>query len=112
MTLYPKANIWKGGTGTGDELEIGASLASSTVSTERRRKPHEPSGRLTGRVTRYSISRSFGFINIGGRDGDDYFFHRTSLPAGIDFVMNGETVQFDLGEGRDGRPIAKNITLI
>lgn len=110
MTLYHNANTWNGGYGTGDELpEIGASIGRSTVSTEPRRKPREANGKLTGRVTMYSIERGFGFIRCGA---DNYFFHRTALANGLEYVIKGETVLFELGQGRGGKLAAMNINLV
>lgn len=110
MTLYHNANTWNGGYGTGDELpEISESLGRSAISTEPRRKPREANGKLTGRVTMYSIERGFGFIRCGA---DSYFFHHTALEDGLEYVIKGETVRFELGQGHDGKPIAKRVTLV
>ncbi|WP_342438145.1 cold shock domain-containing protein [Paenibacillus sp. FSL L8-0436] len=109
MTLYPKVNTWNGGIGTGDELEVGTSLGKSTASTKPRRKPHKPSGRMTGYVKMYDLTRGFGFIRAGR---DDYFFHRSAFGPGLDYLVLDETVHFDLSTDRAGRTVAKNITLV
>lgn len=110
MTLYPKANTWFGGTGTADELDIGTSLGKSTVSDKQRRtKERESSGRLTGRITMFSIEKNFGFI-VCGRDS--YYFSRSALGPELDYVISGENVQFDLEIDRKGRTLARNVTLV
>jgi CspA family cold shock protein len=50
----------------------------------------------TGTVKKLVSERGFGFIT--GEDGKDYFFHRSSLTASLDFdqLTGGEKVQFEI----------------
>jgi cold shock protein len=49
----------------------------------------------TGTVKKVVAERGFGFITAD--DGKDYFFHRDSLEASLDFdrLVGGEQVEFD-----------------
>jgi CspA family cold shock protein len=49
----------------------------------------------TGTVKKVVSERGFGFITAD--DGKDYFFHRDSLEASLDFdrLVGGEKVEFD-----------------
>ena len=50
----------------------------------------------TERIKKVVSDRGFGFIT--GEDGKDYFFHRDSLDASIDFdrLVGGENVTFEI----------------
>jgi CspA family cold shock protein len=50
----------------------------------------------TGTVKKLVSERGFGFIT--GEDGNDYFFHRSSLAPSLDFdrLAGGEKVQFEI----------------
>ncbi len=54
--------------------------------------------------------RGFGFITAEGEE--DLFFHSNSL-EGVEFnsLSEGQEVQFEEGQGRDGRPAAVNVRL-
>ncbi|MFC1913585.1 cold-shock protein [Chloroflexota bacterium] len=54
------------------------------------------------------MDRGFGFINAGGEE--DLFFHRNDL-EGVDFnsLTEGQEVEFEKGQGRDGRAQATNV---
>ena len=56
------------------------------------------------------MDRGFGFINTEGRE--DLFFHSYSL-EGVEFnsLREGQEVEFEKGQGRDGRPKAVNVKL-
>ena len=56
------------------------------------------------------MDRGFGFINAGGEE--DLFFHSNSL-EGVEFnsLREGQEVEFEKGQGRDGRPAAVNVRL-
>jgi CspA family cold shock protein len=50
----------------------------------------------TGTVKKVVSDRGFGFISA--EDGKDYFFHRSSLEASLDFdrLVGGERVEFEI----------------
>ena len=54
------------------------------------------------------IDGSYGFIK--GEGEEDFFFHRNNL-QGIEYqsLREGQEVEFDVGQGRDGRPQAVNV---
>ncbi|MEE8418555.1 MAG: cold shock domain-containing protein [Dehalococcoidales bacterium] len=56
------------------------------------------------------MDRGFGFIKP--EDGEDLFFHRNDL-EGVEFndLREGQEVEFEKGQGRDGRPAAVKVTL-
>ncbi len=57
------------------------------------------------------LERGFGFIKTEGED--DLFFHRNDL-EGVEFnsLREGQEVEFEEGQGRDGRPKADKVRLI
>ncbi len=54
------------------------------------------------------MDRGFGFIDTG--DGTDLFFHRNEL-EGVEFndLSEGQEVEFEKSQGRDGRPAAVKV---
>ena len=56
------------------------------------------------------MDRGFGFIKTG--DETDLFFHRSNL-EGVEFngLSVGQEVEFENGQGRDGRPEAVKVRL-
>jgi CspA family cold shock protein len=56
------------------------------------------------------MDRGFGFIKIEGET--DIFFHRNDL-EGVEFssLSEGQEVEFEKGQGRDGRPQANKVRL-
>ncbi len=56
------------------------------------------------------MDRGFGFINTG--DEKDLFFHRNDL-EGVEFssLNEGQEVEFEKAQGRDGRPSAVKVRL-
>ena len=54
--------------------------------------------------------RGFGFIKTG--EETDLFFHRSEL-EGVEFnsLSEGQEVEFEKGQGRDGRPQAVKVKL-
>ncbi len=56
------------------------------------------------------MDKGFGFITAGGEE--DLFFHSNSL-EGVEFnnLSEGLEVEFEKGQGRDGRPAAVNVRL-
>ncbi len=57
------------------------------------------------------MDRGFGFIKPEG-GGGDLFFHRNEL-EGVEFnnLSEGQAVEFEKGQGRDGRPAAVKVRL-
>jgi len=56
------------------------------------------------------MDRGFGFIKT--EDDTDLFFHRNDL-EGVEFnsLSEGQEVEFEKGQGRDGRPAAVKVKL-
>ncbi len=56
------------------------------------------------------MERGFGFIKT--EDETDIFFHRNDL-EGVEFnrLSEGQEVEFEKGQGRDGRPQAVKVRL-
>ena len=56
------------------------------------------------------MDRGFGFIKT--EDETDLFFHRNAL-EGLEFnsLSEGQEVEFEKGQGRDGRPAAVKVKL-
>ena len=57
------------------------------------------------------MDRGFGFIK--GEEEGDPFFHRNDL-QGVEFepLREGQEVEFEKGQGRDGRPQAVKVRLV
>ncbi len=55
--------------------------------------------------------RGFGFIKQ--EQGEDLFFHRNDV-EGVEFTSlnEGQEVEFEKGQGRDGRPQAVKVRLV
>lgn len=63
---------------------------------------------MQGTVKFYNDQKGFGFIMP--EDGSqDIFFHITQCAESYELPQEGDSVMFDLGEGRDGRPAATNV---
>jgi len=56
------------------------------------------------------MDRGFGFIKT--EEGGDLFFHRSEL-EGVEFnnLNQGQEVEFEKGQGQDGRPAAVKVRL-
>ncbi len=64
---------------------------------------------LTGNINRIDRERKFGFIYVTGRDGL-IFFHQNDLEnCNLRQLEEGDTVEFYLGPGRDGKDKAIRI---
>ncbi len=63
-----------------------------------------------GTIKRLVLDRGFGFITSG--EGGDLFFHRSEI-QGTDFaaLREGQSVEFEIGKGRDGRSQAVKVKL-
>ncbi|MGJ7509445.1 cold shock domain-containing protein [Variovorax sp. GT1P44] len=63
---------------------------------------------LTGKLSRWNDDRGFGFIapRNGGRE---LFVHISAFPKDGSRPTVGETLTYELGRGRDGKPQAVNV---
>ncbi len=63
-----------------------------------------------GTIRRLISDRGFGFIKP--EQGEDIFFHSSDV-EGVEFnsLNEGQEVEFEKGQGRDGRPTAVNVKL-
>jgi CspA family cold shock protein len=61
----------------------------------------------TGTIKKVIADRGFGFITAD--DGKDYFFHRSSIEAPLDFdrLAGGEKVEFEVQQGPKGPRAAR-----
>jgi CspA family cold shock protein len=57
------------------------------------------------------MDRGFGFIKTEEQEGD-LFFHRNDI-EGVEFasLREGQEVEFEMGQGRGGRPQAVKVRL-
>jgi len=63
-----------------------------------------------GIIRRLIADRGFGFIKT--EQEEDLFFHATALQGvNFDSLREGQQVEFDPGQGRDGRPQAVRVRL-
>ena len=64
---------------------------------------------LKGTIAKLT-DRGFGFIKT--EEGVDFFFHRNEL-EGVEFnnLSEGQEVEFEKSQGRDGRPAAVKVRL-
>jgi cold shock CspA family protein len=60
-----------------------------------------------GTITKI-MDRGYGFIKAG--EEEDLFFHRNDV-EGVEFdsLREGQEVEFEQGQGRDGRPAAVKV---
>ncbi len=63
-----------------------------------------------GTIRRLFADRGFGFIRTA--EGKDLFFHRNEL-QGVDYssLREGQEVEYEVGQGRTGRPEAVRVRL-
>ncbi|MGQ3054568.1 MAG: cold shock domain-containing protein [Roseateles sp.] len=64
--------------------------------------------RLTGILRSWNDERGFGFI-APTRGGAELFVHVSALPRDGTRPVVGETLSFELGRGKDGKPQAVNV---
>jgi len=57
------------------------------------------------------LKNGFGFIKT---DEGDVFFHANNLSEGVEYdsLKEGDTLSFEMGEGRDGKAQAVEIELV
>ncbi|MFC1988910.1 cold-shock protein [Chloroflexota bacterium] len=65
---------------------------------------------MTKGTIRRLMDRGYGFIKT--EQGEDLFFHRSNT-EGLEFnnLQEGQEVEFEKGQGRDGRPAAVKVRL-
>ncbi len=63
-----------------------------------------------GTIKRLIADRGFGFIKT--EEEKELFFHRNDL-EGVEYnsLTEGQQVEFEIGQGRDGRPQAVRVRL-
>ena len=62
---------------------------------------------MTGTIKRLNTDQGFGFIR--NETGQEYFFHQSAIYGeGIADLREGDSVEFDIGEGPKG-PRAENV---
>ena len=63
-----------------------------------------------GTIRRLITDRGFGFIKT--EDEKDLFFHRSNL-EGVEYssLREGQEVEYEKGQGQDGRPAAVKVRL-
>jgi CspA family cold shock protein len=62
---------------------------------------------VTGKIRTLRVDKGFGFIK--GETGQDYFFHQSAIYGeGIADLREGDSVEFEVGEGPKG-PRAENV---
>ncbi len=62
---------------------------------------------MTGTIKRLNTDKGFGFIR--NDTGQEYFFHQSAIYGeGIADLREGDSVEFDIGEGPKG-PRAENV---
>lgn len=72
------------------------------------KKPLDPNERFKGNVKYLNREKRFGFIQYGGRDTRDMFFHFNELPYG-DSIDEGDELTFTVTTSRNGKDAASNI---
>jgi cold shock protein len=62
---------------------------------------------VTGKIRTLRVDKGFGFIKDD--TGKEYFFHQSAVYGeGLDNLREGDSVEFDVGEGPKG-PRAENV---
>jgi len=61
---------------------------------------------MKGTVKWYNSRKGYGFIT--GEDDKDVFVHKSAIPDGIDFLHDGDQVEYEVEETERGLK-AKNI---
>lgn len=81
----------------------------SPVAPPKPKREKAKSMRRKGKVRMFNSEKNFGFLRSGK---DDFYFHISSAAEpGLSYLMSGERVTFEVGEDRQGRPIAVKLAL-
>jgi cold shock protein len=71
------------------------------------RRDADQEANLTGKIRTLRVDKGFGFIKDD--TGKDYFFHQSAVYGeGLENLREGDSVEFDIGEGPKG-PRAENV---
>jgi cold shock protein len=66
----------------------------------------------TGRVKFFNPDRGFGFITPDGGESDVFVHISAVEAAGLDTLVAGQLLAYDIGTARDGRSKAINLQLL
>ena len=66
---------------------------------------------LTGTVKFFNTTKGFGFIAPNGGGGDAFVHISAVQRAGLDTLVEGQVVTYELEKSRDGRSAATNLQL-
>jgi cold shock protein len=66
----------------------------------------------TGRVKFFNPDRGFGFITPDGGESDVFVHISAVEAAGMDTLVAGQLLAYDIGTARDGRSKAINLRLL
>lgn len=69
--------------------------------------------RKTGTIVRIFPDKAYGFLHCAA-DARDYFFHKSSLAAGVEFgtLALQTIVSFTVGQNGKGQPQAEDVRLV
>ncbi|MEL6575437.1 MAG: cold-shock protein [Pseudomonadota bacterium] len=66
----------------------------------------------TGKVKWFNATKGYGFIEPEG-GGKDVFLHISAIErAGLEAPKDGQPIEYELEQGRDGRASAGNVSYI
>jgi CspA family cold shock protein len=66
---------------------------------------------MTGTVKWFNETKGFGFITPDGGGNDIFCHHSASQASGLRSLKEGQTVEFDIKEGKKG-PEADNVKVV
>jgi CspA family cold shock protein len=67
---------------------------------------------MIGNVKWFNSAKGYGFITPED-GGDDCFVHVTAIQAsGLKILVEGQTVSYELEDGRNGRVVACNLSVL
>ena len=65
-----------------------------------------------GKVKWFDGKKGYGFVSDTASDGTDYFVHFSEIQSdNFKTLTEGQEVEFEIGEGRQG-PVAKNVKTV
>ena len=65
----------------------------------------------TGKVKFFNDQKGFGFIVKDDGSGD-VFVHKSALQFSSDLIAEGDALEFDIEQGRNGKSQAVNVKLL